>query len=44
MTSITVQIMDFEFMSVDTVVFEKKKSAYGNIGFYHKGEKYTPPQ
>jgi hypothetical protein len=39
----TVQIMDFEFMSVDTVVFEKKKSAYGNIGFYHKGEKYTPP-
>ena len=39
----TVQVMDFEFMSVDNVVFEKKKSAYGNIGFYHKGNKYSAP-
>jgi hypothetical protein len=39
----TVNIMDFEFVSVDNVVFEKKRSAYGNIGFYYKGTKYNAP-
>ena len=39
----TVQVMDFEFMSVDDVIFEKKENAYGNIGFYHKGNKYKQP-
>lgn len=39
----TIQVMDFEFVSVDNVIFEKKKSAYGNIGFYHKGNKYNAP-
>lgn len=38
-----VEVMDFEFMSVDNVIFEKKESAYGNIGFYHKGEEYNAP-
>jgi len=35
--------MDFEFVSVDNVIFEKKTSAYGNIGFYYKGTKYNAP-
>ena len=39
----TINVMDFEFMSVDNVIFEKKTSAYGNIGFYYKGEKYNAP-
>jgi hypothetical protein len=39
----TIQVMDFEFVSVDNVIFEKKESAYGNIGFYHKGNKYSAP-
>jgi len=39
----TIQVMDFEFVSVDNVIFEKKESAYGNIGFYHKGNKYAAP-
>jgi len=39
----TINVMDFEFISVDNVIFEKKTSAYGNIGFYYKGEKYNAP-
>jgi len=39
-----VEVMEFEFMSVDDVIFEKKESAYGNIGFYYKGTEYNAPQ
>lgn len=39
-----VQIMDFEFMSVDDIVFEKKESKFGNVGFYYKGSTYNAPQ
>jgi len=39
-----VQIMEFEFMSVDDIVFEKKESKFGNIGFYYKGHSYNAPQ
>jgi len=39
----TINVMDFEFISVDNVIFEKKTSAYGNVGFYYKGEKYNAP-
>jgi hypothetical protein len=39
-----IEVMDFEFMSVDDIVFEKKESAYGNIGFYYKGNEYNAPQ
>ena len=39
-----VQIMDFEFMSVDDIIFEKKESKFGNIGFYYKGHNYNAPQ
>ena len=39
----TIEVMDFEFMSVDPIIFEKKKSRFGNEGFYYKGYNYRPP-
>ena len=38
-----IEVLDFEFMSVDTEYYESKESRYGNIGFYSKGENYKPP-
>jgi hypothetical protein len=37
-----VEVMDFEFMAVDDVYYESKESRFGNVGFYFKGEVYTP--
>lgn len=39
-----VEVMDFEFMSTDEMMFEEKESRFGNISFYYKGFKYTPPK
>ena len=39
-----IEVLDFEFMSVDCEYFESKESRYGNIGFYAKGENYKGPQ
>ncbi len=39
----TVEILDFEFIGLDEVVYEEKMSKYGNMGFYHKGEEYKMP-
>jgi hypothetical protein len=39
-----VEVLDFEFMSVDCEYFENKESRYGNVGFYSKGETYKGPQ
>ncbi len=39
-----IEVLDFEFMSVDCEYFENKESRYGNIGFYSKGENYKGPQ
>jgi hypothetical protein len=39
-----VEVLDFEFMSVDCEYFESKESRYGNVGFYAKGENYKGPQ
>lgn len=39
-----VEILDFEFMSVDCEYFESKESRYGNVGFYSKGQNYKAPQ
>ena len=39
-----VEVLDFEFMSVDCEYFESKESRYGNVGFYSKGESYKAPQ
>tara|TARA_R110000796_G_scaffold71511_7_gene162386 strand:- start:1207 stop:3645 length:2439 start_codon:yes stop_codon:yes gene_type:complete len=37
-----VEVLDFEFLSVDCVYYESKESQFGNVGFYHKGEEYKP--
>lgn len=32
-----IDVLDFEFLSVDCVYYEEKESQYGNTGFYFKG-------
>ena len=32
-----VDILDFEFLTVDCIFFEEKESRFGNVGFYFKG-------
>ena len=39
-----VEIMDFEFLSTDDMMFEEKDSKFGNTNFYYKGFEYTPPK
>ena len=39
----TLEILDFEFLSVDTMVYERKQSRFGNIGLYYKGNSYEAP-
>jgi len=39
-----IDIMDFEFLSVDCVYYESKESQFGNTGFYFKGSDYRMPQ
>lgn len=39
----TLEILDFEFLSVDSMVYENKKSRFGNVGFYYKGNSYETP-
>ena len=38
-----VDILDFEFKTVDCMYFEEKDSKYGNTGFYFKGDSYKGP-
>ena len=39
-----VEVLDFEFMSVDCLYFEEKSSRFGNTGFYYKGkDEFVPP-
>jgi hypothetical protein len=38
-----VEVMDFEFLSVDCVYYESKESQFGNQGFYYKGGEYKEP-
>lgn len=40
----TVEVLDFEFLSVDDMIYENKMSRFGNMGFYFKGNKYEPPK
>lgn len=35
-----VEVLDFEFMSVDCIHFEEKENRHGNTGFYFKGFEY----
>jgi hypothetical protein len=39
-----IEIMDFEFISTDDMMFEEKSSKFGNTGFYYKGFEYNPPK
>ena len=39
-----VEIMDFEFLSTDDMMFEEKQSRFGNSNFYYKGFDYSPPK
>ena len=39
-----VEVMDFEFLSTDDMMFEEKGSKFGNTNFYYKGFDYTPPK
>jgi len=39
-----IEVLDFEFLTVDNVFYEEKQSRFGNVGFYNKGFAYTPPQ
>lgn len=39
-----VEIMDFEFLSTDDMMFEEKQSRFGNSNFYYKGFDYNPPK
>jgi len=35
-----VDVLDFEFLSVDCMYFEEKENKYGNTGFYYEGNEY----
>ncbi len=35
-----VDVLEFEFKSVDCIYFEEKESRFGNMGFYYKGYEY----
>jgi hypothetical protein len=38
-----VDVLDFEFISIDKIVFEEKENKHGNVGFYRKEEGYKSP-
>mgnify|MGYP005990592519 CR=1 FL=1 len=39
-----VDILDFEFISVDCIYFEEKENRFGNTNFFMKGYDYQPKQ
>jgi len=39
-----IEVMDFEFLSTDTMHFESKSSKHGNKNFYYKGFDYNGPK
>ena len=39
-----VDVLDFEFISVDCIYFEEKENRFGNVNFFMKGFDYTPKQ
>ena len=36
----TVEVLDFEFLSVDCMYFEEKENRYGNTNFFYQGHSY----
>jgi len=39
-----VQVLDFEFISVDCMHFEEKENRHGNVGFYYEGFEFRERQ
>jgi len=39
-----VQVLDFEFISVDCMHFEEKETRHGNVGFYYEGFEFKERQ
>lgn len=39
-----VEVLDFEFLSVDKIYYEEKESRHGNKNFFYKGTEYKAPQ
>ena len=39
-----VDVLDFEFISVDCIYFEEKENRFGNTNFFMKGYEYQPKQ
>ncbi len=39
-----VQVLDFEFLSVDCMYFEDKDNRFGNTNFFYKGDSYVEPK
>ena len=39
-----IQVLDFEFLSVDCIYFEDKENRFGNTNFFYKGEEYVEPK
>lgn len=37
-----VELLEFEFLSTDTMYFEERGNRYGNVGFYMQGYNYKP--
>ena len=35
-----IEVLDFEFMSVDCIYYEEKENRHGNTGFFHQGYSY----
>ena len=35
-----VELLEFEFLSTDTMYFEEKENQYGNVGFFNRGFNY----
>ena len=35
-----IEVLEFEFISVDCIFYEEKDNRHGNTGFYHQGFKY----
>ena len=40
----TVNVLDFEFLTVETMHFEEKENRHGNFNFFYKGSEYKAPK
>lgn len=40
----TINVLDFEFLTVETMYFEEKENRHGNFNFFYKGLEYKSPK